>query len=234
MIFFAARPLPETIDGVNLRVSTRAKNLGLRFDPRMADVVLIWPQNLKSSEKNLKRAHDFVARHQGWIEKHRYAVPAQHFAAGAQIPFQGRILTVVHQAGRGVTKIDGDILRVYGDARHLARRIKDFLKQQAHDAALPLVRQKEKIIKVSPAKLRMADPKARWGSCSSEAKLMLSWRLIMAPPAVLDYVVAHEVAHRLQMNHGRKFWALCLSLCEDGAKSRRWLKQNGAGLLAWR
>ena len=83
-------------------------------------------------------------------------------------------------------------------------------------------------------RITLRDPRSRWGSCSSKGDLMFSWRLIMAPPEVLDYVAAHEVAHLAEMNHSDRFWAVCRRLCPETDKHRRWSKQNGAELLAWR
>ena len=80
----------------------------------------------------------------------------------------------------------------------------------------------------------MIDPKTRWGSCAPDGSMMFSWRLILAPPDVLDYVVAHEVAHRIHMNHSPKFWALCASLTADAGEAKRWLKKNGHALMAYR
>jgi len=83
-------------------------------------------------------------------------------------------------------------------------------------------------------KITLRDTRSRWGSCSSKGDLMFSWRLIMAPPAVLDYVAAHEVAHLAEMNHSARYWAVCEQLCPEYRVHRRWLKQSGAALLAWR
>jgi len=85
-----------------------------------------------------------------------------------------------------------------------------------------------------PGKLTLRDPRSRWGSCSSKGDLMFSWRLIMAPPEVLDYVAAHEVAHLAEMNHSARFWAVCEQLYPGYKTERDWLRKHGAELLAWR
>jgi predicted metal-dependent hydrolase len=82
-------------------------------------------------------------------------------------------------------------------------------------------------------RVTLRDTRSRWGSCTSAGDLMFSWRLIMAPSAVLDYVVAHEVAHLAEMNHSDRFWAQVERLFPDHAAPRAWLRRNGAGLHAW-
>jgi predicted metal-dependent hydrolase len=84
------------------------------------------------------------------------------------------------------------------------------------------------------AGLTLRDTRSRWGSCSAAGKLMFSWRLAMAPPEVLDYVAAHEVAHLVEMNHAPAFWAVVARLMPDYQRHRNWLKQNGATLQAIR
>jgi predicted metal-dependent hydrolase len=82
--------------------------------------------------------------------------------------------------------------------------------------------------------LTLRDTRSRWGSCSAKGDLMFSFRLIMTPPEILDYVAAHEVAHLVELNHGPGFWDLCHRLCPTTDTHRRWLKKHGAALLAWR
>jgi predicted metal-dependent hydrolase len=85
-----------------------------------------------------------------------------------------------------------------------------------------------------PAALVLRDTRSRWGSCSAQGVLMFSWRLAMAPPAVLDYVAAHEVAHLAEMNHSRAFWATVARLLPDHAAPRAWLRAEGGALHRWR
>jgi predicted metal-dependent hydrolase len=117
---------------------------------------------------------------------------------------------------------------------YLSRRVKDFLKEKAREVLEDVVGEKLSDINKKNVGIRVIDPKTRWGSCAPDGQMMFSWRLILAPPQVLDYVVAHEVAHRIHMNHSRKFWALCASLTEDAGASRRWLKANGNALMSYK
>jgi predicted metal-dependent hydrolase len=142
---------------------------------------------------------------------------------------------IVHEPDRrGIVtarKEDGvPTLFVNGERSHLPRRIADFLKRQAKKDIEALVEKHTAAIG-KPAKLvRFRDTSSRWGSCTSEGTLSFSWRIMMAPPPVIDYLVAHEVAHLKQMNHGPKFWKLCEELCPDTERCKAWLKRNGGAL----
>ena len=80
--------------------------------------------------------------------------------------------------------------------------------------------------------IRFRDTKSRWGSCTSDGTLSFSWRIMMAPPLVIDYLVAHEVAHLKEMNHSARFWKLCRELCPETDRCKDWLKRNGTALQA--
>ncbi len=120
-----------------------------------------------------------------------------------------------------------------GDPAHLPRRVRDYLAALAQDElarARPRARRadRDKIARVG-----VRDTKSRWGSCSSSGNLSFSWRLVFAPEPVIDYVVAHEVAHLVEMNHGPRFWRVVASLTPDSAAPRAWLKRHRAELLAY-
>lgn len=233
MIFSRAKatPVPAEIDGVPVRQSLRARRMALRVDNSTGEVVLVWPR--RGSEKSARR---FVEENRNWIARQRAAAqPARDFTPGAPLSVAGREYTLVHQPGRGLTRIEGDAIIVHGAAEHFARRLRDFLKKEAFDALCALSDAKAATLNLKPVPIRVIDPKTRWGSCAHDGRLMYSWRLILAPPEVLDYVVAHEVAHRVHMNHGVKFWRLCAELSAgDAGAARRWLRREGRQLMAWR
>jgi hypothetical protein len=225
---------PAVIDGVPVRQSVRARRLALRFVADAGQVMLVWPQSRRVTARSLAAAARFIADHQSWIARQNAAHARSVLRDGDVFFLAGEKTVLRHLGGRGVTGIVGGELRVTGDARHFASRAQRFFKARAADAFLPVLREKESRLGLAPARLIVRDPKTRWGSCSSTAQVMLSWRLLLAPPAVMDYVIAHEVAHRRHMNHGRQFWALCHDLAEDAVFARRWLKKEGAGLLSLR
>ena len=144
---------------------------------------------------------------------------------------------IVHEPGkRGtveVAEVDGrPALVVHGDRRHLTRRVADFLKREARRDIDALLARHSATVGRRATSVRFKDTTSRWGSCTADGKLAFSWRIMMAPPTVIDYLVAHEVAHLKEMNHGPKFWALCRKLCPRTDEARAWLKRNGGALQA--
>jgi predicted metal-dependent hydrolase len=122
---------------------------------------------------------------------------------------------------------------VSGDGAHLARRLVDWLKAQAKRDLLAASESYAVAMGVKFHRLSVRDQKSRWGSCSSDGMLSFSWRLILAPPLVLDYVAAHEVAHLKHMNHSRNFWRLVLTHCPHAGRAKSWLKAHGPELHAY-
>jgi predicted metal-dependent hydrolase len=122
---------------------------------------------------------------------------------------------------------------VGGRPEHLARRVRDWLKAQARLALSARSRVYAERVGRAIAGVRIGDPKSRWGSCSARGGLAYSWRLVLAPPDVMDYVVAHEVAHLVEHNHGRRFWTLVDNLTSASHAARSWLRRNGNTLLRY-
>ena len=244
MGFFARRriePLPErfevaTEDGVvavDLRRHPRARNYTLRVAGPSRPAVLTMPKR-----GSLNEARKFLDRHSGWLRSQIERLPpATAIADGQPFPLRGVLYTIRHNpAARGTVTVEGDcevpILAVAGDARHLRRRLLDFMKREAKkDLEWAVIRHSLAIGARSRA-IRLRDQTSRWGSCSPDGHLSFSWRLIMAPPFVLDYLAAHEVAHLREHNHSQRFWRLCESLCPETAAARRWLLHNGPALHA--
>ncbi|RVD36184.1 M48 family peptidase, partial [Mesorhizobium sp. M8A.F.Ca.ET.023.02.2.1] len=165
-------------------------------------------------------------------------VPARpQVRPGIKIPVRGVPHRIVHEPSkRGTVTISrderGPLLIVHGERIHLPRRIADFLKREAKkDIEKLVVRHTEALGKRAKA-IRYKDTSSRWGSCTSEGNLSFSWRIMMAPQPVINYLVAHEVAHLKEMNHGPKFWKLCEKLCPDTDRCKDWLKRNGGALQA--
>jgi len=197
---------PSEVSGVRIRPSVRARRMALRVDVKSGEVVLTWPRG--TSETKARR---FIEENRRWIDQHRKKIQLPPvFVHGGKISVHGRMAEIMHKAGRGVTRFEGNHLVVHGREEHISRRIRDFLKERAREALTQAVEAKMTDIGKKIAAIRVIDPKTRWGSCSPDGSVMFSWRLILTPPEVLDYVVAHEVAHCIHMNHSRKFWALCI------------------------
>lgn len=215
---------------VTVRRNPRARRLYLRIDPVRADVVLVLPRGVGLQE-GLRFAHD----RRGWLAGRLAAMPPPTpFVDGATIPLLGEDVTIRHEPqGRGGVARHGNELRVPGRAEHLARRVRDWLRGRARTELATRSRALATQIGRQVARVRISDPKSRWGSCSSRGGLSYSWRLILAPPDVLDYVVAHEVAHLVEHNHGRRFWALVDSLAPGAQAARAWLLRHGNALLRY-
>ncbi len=114
--------------------------------------------------------------------------------------------------------------------RHLAERwlraqARHHLQQRVNDLAIRL--------NVTPGPLAVKDTRSRWGSCSARGNLSFNWRLIMAPPWIIDYLVAHELAHLRELNHSPRFWAVVRRVCPDYQSHRIWLRLAGERLMNW-
>ena len=125
---------------------------------------------------------------------------------------------------------DGEI-HVSGDIAFLQRRVADFLRAEARRSITDLVAQKAALARAEPGRITLKDTSSRWGSCAANRNLAFSWRLVMAPLFVQDYVTAHEVAHLRHMNHGPRFWALVRDITPYTVEAMSWLRTEGMGLL---
>jgi predicted metal-dependent hydrolase len=213
---------------VALRRSPRAKRFSLRVsrsDGRVSLSLPLWAQE--------GEALAFLRAREDWVRRHLEAAsPAQRAGIGKALPLEGAPCEVVAGPGRAARVAAGRI--EVPDGPRQGPRLKALLTALARDRLSHAVAVHAGALGRVPGKLTLRDPRSRWGSCSSRGDLMFSWRLIMAPPGVLDYVAAHEVAHLVEMNHGPAFWRVCARLRPDHAEHREWLRRNGASLLAWR
>lgn len=239
------RPQPlriESRDGglieVPVRISPRARRLSLRVDPARGAPELVLPPGVSPSQ-----AESFVARNAIWLEERLKRLPdAIAFEDGATIPLLGIDHLIRHAPEqRGPvhrhavdaaedTAEETPLLTVSGNPDHLARRLTDWLKKEARREVSDRARHYAERLGRKPSRITVKDTRSRWGSCSSTGALSFSWRLILAPEHVLDYVCAHEAAHLVEMNHSGRFWSLVKDLIEDMDMSRAWLKRHGARL----
>jgi predicted metal-dependent hydrolase len=152
--------------------------------------------------------------------------------SGAVVPLLGIDHVIRHAGGwRGATHRAAGEIRVGGEPEFVARRVRDFLITESRTELAARARTKAAILGKRVAAVTVRDTRTRWGSCASSGRLSFSWRLILTPEAVFDYVVAHEVAHLQEMNHSRRFWALVATLTPEVEAPRTWLKANGPRLL---
>jgi predicted metal-dependent hydrolase len=216
---------------VSIRISERARRVGLRIDSAERRVELILPRGV--SERTGLR---FLAAKRAWVTARLDALPQRvPFVEDAIVPLLGvphRICRELDPAAPPVSIVDNEI-RVRGDPAHLGRRVRDHLVAAARAELNPRARRLAAHIGRNVARVSVRDTRSRWGSCSGQRNLSFSWRLIFAPDPVLEYVAAHEVAHLAEMNHGPRFWALVERLAPGSAGPRAWLKQNRNRLLAY-
>lgn len=178
-------------------------------------------------------AEAFLDDQQDWLRRQIARGPVQvAIRPDSEIPFGDGRLQVRMTAERRLMHEAGTLL-VPGPARMVPGRVAGFLRESARAACDAGVVRHAAALGRQPGRISLRDPRSRWGSCTSRGDLMFSWRLAMAPAAVLDYVVAHEVAHLAEMNHSARFWAVVHDLCPDNAGPRDWLRRNGAGLHAY-
>lgn len=213
---------------VTLRRSARARRMVLRVPREGGDAVLTLPRQV-----GLGEGRAFLESRRDWLAQAtaRRPVPLRAIH-GAALPVEGqpRLLT---PAATPVPRLEGDRLLVPA-ARPCGPVAQAFLKHLAHQRLTGVCDRHARALGREIRAITLRDTRSRWGSCTSDGRLMFSWRLAMAPPEVLDYVAAHEVAHLAHMDHSPRFWAAVGRLMPDFPARRAWLRQNGADLLAWK
>lgn len=256
MIFFSRTPAPERgsarpparasdrlPDHCHVEIEGRRVRVAISWNPRASRYTLRLRGSLREpavtipARGSLAEARAFIERHRGWLKARLDALPeATPLADGALVPLRGAMLPIRHRPGRGLVRVEGEddaaALVVSGDVAHLSRRVVDFLKREAKADFTAATERHARALGVTVNAIRLGDPASRWGSCSTSGTIAYSWRVVMAPPFVLDYLVAHEVAHRREMNHSPRFWRLVRQLCPDMDTARTWLDRNGASLHA--
>lgn len=220
-----------TIDGHEVAVTVkrhpRARRMILRLDRTGEGAVVTIPADADPAD-----GVDMARRQSAWLrDRLQGAGRRVVFADGARIPYRGRDHAVRHRPeARGTVWLEDGEIHVAGAGEHLPRRLGDWLRKQARAEIGGLVHAKAAALGKTPGRITIRDTRSRWGSCSATGGLSFSWRLIMAPPPVLAYVVAHEVAHLAHMNHGPAFWAAVDGLGVDRADAQAWLKRHGGDL----
>ena len=214
---------------VTLRFSARAKRISLRVSRLDGRVTLTAPRHVSRAD-----ALAFAAERADWVRGHlaRFQ-PGVPVGFGSEVPVEGVMRPIVEGRSRRPRLTDVGI-ELWPGTPHVGRVVETLLKHRAR-AALTAASDRHAATLGRPiARITLRDTRSRWGSCSAQGALMYSWRLVMAPPAVLDYVAAHEVAHLVEMNHSDRFWAVTARLCPDHAQHRKWLRDHGTGLHQYR
>jgi len=236
-----------------LRRSTRARRFSLQVSEARRGAVLTMP-----AYSSFADADEFLSRHLDWLKERVADLPEPvPFTEGAVIPLRGlahllrfpgpvrrrgvvwveepedAMIARAWPLGARVAKGRLPQLHVSGAAEHAPRRLSDWLRRQAHGDLKLRVDLHAKRLNLTPKRIFVRDQTTRWGSCSTTGALSFSWRLVLAPPFVLDYLAAHEVAHLAHMNHGPRFWALVARTMPRHEEARDWLSKHGSSLHAY-
>jgi predicted metal-dependent hydrolase len=219
---------------IEVRRHPAARRLTLRVSKTKRAVIVTVP-----SEYRMEEASRFLKSNLDWVRERLGRVPEPvPFADGSRIPLRGRahrVCFIGTGRARPVVEIEQTVsglprLNVTGRPENAPRRLKDWLVEQARSDLEESVAIHTRSLGVKARRITLRDQTSRWGSCTAGGLLAFSWRLVLAPAHVLNYVAAHEVAHLLEMNHGPKFWkhvGRCMPRLEE---AKRWLRNHGADL----
>jgi predicted metal-dependent hydrolase len=206
-----------------------ARSLVLRYQPLTHALMLTLPPHV-----SVKKGLQFVERKRDWVLQQLEKRPEKiSFVHDSVVPVLGREYRLKHAGGRGVVRKEEGIILVPGEAAFMARRLRDWLKKLARKEIMRLAAVKAKELNRRINKITLRDTRSLWGSCTQNGNLSFSWRLVFAPPDVLDYLVSHEVAHLVELNHSARSWNIVESLCPHFQQSRTWLRKHGDSLYRY-
>jgi predicted metal-dependent hydrolase len=210
---------------VLLRRSAQARRLSLRISRLDGRATLTLPTRVPERE-----GMAFVRERESWLRKHLSAIePEMPVEIGATVLFEGADVPVIAGPVKRATLKSGALM-VPDDPGKVGKRVAAFMKLRARDALADASDRYAAALGRSYNRISLRDTRSRWGSCSSAGDLMYSWRLIMAPRSVLEYVAAHEVAHLQHMDHSDRFWGVVNDLFPNHKACRKWLRDNGGAL----
>lgn len=220
-------------DLVTVKRSKRARRVALRLDPTERIINLVVPEKMP-----LNKAYKFAQENEGWVrETLANLAPPVPFVNGVNLPIFGDTvkLSIFITPTVKRTKITqhDDLLEIHTYMDDPTNRITAHLRKIAKIGLADMASEKADIINKNIRSVSVRDTKSRWGSCSHKAELSFSWRLIFAPYDAIDYVVAHEVAHLVHMDHSKDFWSLCKKLSCNYTEGKYWMKNHGNSLMRY-
>lgn len=226
---------PGAPAGLTLRLSVnpRARRVSIRIDSRAGEAVVVAP-----SERRLTEGLAFARTRAGWIADRLAERPASSpLTPGGRVLYQGQPTRLEATGGAGAARLvqgaDGPVIRAGGEGEAFARRVQSLLKREARRLLVQRTDVHIARLGLDPARVSITDPRSRWGSCSPHNRtIRYSWRVVMAPPEVLDYLAAHEVAHLVHADHSPAYWAVVARLVGDHRPFRQWLRDHGPTLHA--
>ena len=214
---------------ISVGQSKIAKNYSIRISNNNGVVKLTIPRN-----GSYQKALEFARSREKWIrEKLSNQLPEIIPGYGSILLYQGKRLIIRQSEIKKIYQHEDEIF-IPGPLEKINGKIKGYLKVKARDHLDFSSKKYSNLLGKSYKRITIRDTHSRWGSCTSDGNLMYSWRLIMAPPDVLNYVAAHEVAHLSHLNHSEEFWGTVEFLMPDFKKYKNWLKNNGQLLHRYR
>tara|TARA_B100001540_G_scaffold126012_1_gene112446 strand:+ start:2937 stop:3710 length:774 start_codon:yes stop_codon:yes gene_type:complete len=220
------------IDGIPLRIVThpQAKRLRLRYDYARQQAILTLPPGVTTAQ-----AQPFLDQYHHWLHEQHSSMPQPTpFLPGARIPLGGTPHQLHHHPDRPARLIlEEPCIQVGGPITGFEKRVENGLKRLCRTRIEALVSRMAMTLNVQHGRITLRDTHSRWGSCSAKGHLSFSWRIIMAPPQVMEYLVAHEVSHLKELNHSKAFWGHVDHLIDHRQASRKWLKTHGHGLFTY-
>lgn len=212
---------------VGIRRSTRARRILLHVGAYDGKVELVLPRGVPARD-----GIAFAQSQTEWLVDQMSRVgDASPFTDGAAFPLLGETVAIrLDPSLSAVPCLDDGVLWVGGRSDTLPGRVRRWIRNRALEEIQPRARDMGRQVGRSPSRVAVRDTRSRWGSCTRDGSLSFSWRLVMAPEYVLDYVVAHEVAHLRHLDHSDRFWALVANICPDHKTARAWLRRNGPDL----
>lgn len=220
-------------DLVTIKRSKRARRVALRLDPVERVINLVVPDKMP-----LHKAYSFAQGHEDWVrETLGKLAPSIVFKTGTILPIFGDHVTLCIENNPDQKRIkikkENDIIKITTDHTDPTNRIRAYLKRLAREGLADMASEKAESLGKTISSVTVRDTKSRWGSCAQDGSLSFSWRLIFAPYAAIDYVVAHEVAHLVHMDHSRAFWTLCRDLSHDFMEGKYWMQNHGNELMRY-
>jgi predicted metal-dependent hydrolase len=214
-----------------VRRSDRARRVRVRVDPRSGAVEVVLPRRTPARE-----AERAVVQLGAWIARRRAEVAAAQarvaaVRASGTVPYLGTALALRAEPGRTRVHRRGDVLLVPEDAAARGEAIERWYRRAARAEIAPRLDAAAAAVGREYTSLTIRDQRTRWGSCSARGAMSFNWRLLLAPEAVLEYVVRHEAAHLVAMDHSPRFWSIMGQLMPGYEVPRRWLRDHGSTLV---
>lgn len=225
--------LPEADIPVTL-VRRLRQSIGIRVRQGRVELIAHPAVPMSTLQAVLEKRRDWILQH--WQEQQRRG--AELAAEPFRLLLAGQPLAIAHVAGqRPAARLTGQVLQVAGVAEHERERlgaiVAAWLKREAARRFPARLAEVARLSRRQPASLALSSARTRWGSCSASGAIRLNWRLVQAPLDILDYVLAHELAHLVHMNHSAAFWSETERMFPHWREARQWLKHNGDTLFAF-